>query len=210
MKQRYSGQCFLNSIVSWKICYRIRLFSLQSDGPEWDSTATRKDLSLRLILCVPLTFYVQSKMRWGGAVPLKQWKSCTPVRVLSIPRMTQRPPPHTRKKPCLPPKKKKKKNNYLAPNWICVIPFLGQQRTPAAEGYWDMRCEYRRRPTHGKICREDGNNILQVFDQEKSCGYLEQLAAWKWRIYIRLITRRCGIWWFWLIDVDEDSLPAGK
>lgn len=100
--------------------------------------------------------------------------------------------------------------NYQAPNWVCVTLFLGQQSTVAAEGYSDMRCEYRRRPTHGKICCEAGNNILQVFDQEKSCSYMEQLAAWKGRVCIRLITRRCGIWWFRLIDVDEDSLPAGK
>lgn len=56
-------------------------------------------------LCVPLTFYVQSKMRWGGAVPLKQRKSCTPVCVLSIPRMTQPP----EKKPYLLKKEKKMK-----------------------------------------------------------------------------------------------------
>lgn len=54
-------------------------------------------------LCVPLTFYVQSKMRRGGAVPLKQRKSCTPVCVLSIPRMTQPP----EKKPYLLKKEKK-------------------------------------------------------------------------------------------------------
>lgn len=64
------------------------------------------------------------------------------------------------------------------PHIIPIAPFLGQQRTLAAEGYLDMRCEYGRRPTHSKLCRDAGNNILQVFDQEKSCGYMEQLAAW--------------------------------
>ena len=51
-----------------------------------------------LILCVPLTFYVQSKMRWGGAGPLKQWKSC-PLRSTD-----DAAPPFKKKK-----KKKKKK-----------------------------------------------------------------------------------------------------
>lgn len=88
------------------------MFSLQSDGPECDSTAPRRDLSLRPSLCVPLTFYVQSKMRWGGAVPLKQWKSCTPVRGPLHSKDDAAPP---EKKHLFPPSKKINKNKRKKP-----------------------------------------------------------------------------------------------
>lgn len=78
-------------------------------------------------------------------------------------------------------------------------------------GYSDMRCECDIWPTRGKICRQAVNNIL--FDGERThevrlhgaAGSLERKhlhqahnAAPRYK------------WWLWLIDWDEDSLPAGK